>query len=377
MNIGIDLLWVKPQVNGGGESYIRNLLDGLYNVESRDMKVYLFTANNNYQTFEKYLDNEAFKMIRCNTDSNSTVKRIIWENIHLNKVAVKNCVDVMFVPVYSKPLYRNNKLKYLITIHDLQAIHLPEYFSLFKKIWLKFAWKRSADTTDKIIAISHFDRNDIMSNLNIDSNKIEVIYNPIVLTNNELTEFEEIAKKYNIGKKDYFYTVSSMLPHKNLKTLLYVMKKIKDDDVTGLPRKLVISGVGGKSSGELSSLINKLGIQEEVIITGFVTNETRDSLYKNAKVFLFPSVFEGFGMPPVETMLYKTPVVACSIDVIKEVTQNRAIYVERYFDSEEWLEKIVSANQCASMELLNKNAYDLEEITNKYVKVFNSFKLRQ
>jgi glycosyltransferase involved in cell wall biosynthesis len=145
---------------------------------------------------------------------------------------------------------------------------------------------------------------------------------------------------------------------------MYVMKKIKENNIE-LPNKLVISGIGGNSKDELLQLIRELDIEDNIIITGFVTNEERDCLYKNAGVFLFPSIFEGFGMPPIEAMMYGTPVVVSDIEVIREVTQNMAVYVDKYFDADEWIKKIKTIY--GSKRIEHKfNQYSLERITKEY-----------
>ncbi|MCB2353558.1 glycosyltransferase family 4 protein [Clostridium estertheticum] len=369
MIIGIDLLWVRPQINGGGESYIRNLLDGFKQYSPDNTEYCLFVSIDNQYTFEKYFNSKIFTKILCNINSNKPYKRIIWENLKLNRLALKHNIDLMFVPVYSKPIYKTNRVKYIITIHDLQALHYPEYFTKLKYIWLKFAWKRCAKTSDKIIAISSFVKDDLTKNLKIDSNKIEVIYNSIVKSNKSI-DFTIIKDKYNVIENNYFYTVSSMTPHKNLKTIINVIKRIKEENIK-LPNKLVISGVGGNGKEELLQLIKEFNIEENVIMTEFVSDEERDCLYKNASAFLFPSIFEGFGMPPIEAMMLGTPVVACSIEVIREVSESKATYVEKYFDVDEWIEKIQLAYSTNRVEYIFEK-YSLEKVTKEYEKTFRN-----
>jgi glycosyltransferase involved in cell wall biosynthesis len=170
-------------------------------------------------------------------------------------------------------------------------------------------------------------------------------------------------------EKGYYYTVSSLLPHKNLKTLLYVIKKLKDEN-SHVSKKLLISGIGGKSKNEIINLISKLGIEKEVVLTGFVSNEERNSLYKNAKIFLFASIFEGFGMPPIEAMMLGTPVITTKLTSIYEVTQGKAYYVEDPYSIEEWVEliKYVSENNNHKTETFKE--YELKNITIQYLNLF-------
>jgi len=277
---------------------------------------------------------------------------------------------LMFIPVYSKPLIRNRGIKYVITIHDLQALHYPEYFSKIKNMWLKFSWKQCAKTADKIIAISNFVKNDIEKQLGVESNKVSVIYNPIIKAERKIN-FDYVSNKYGIKSKEYFYTVSSLLPHKNLPVLLQMISKTKKNQID-IPSKLLISGVGGKSESEIKKMINELGISENIVLTGFISDEERDVLYENAKAFLFPSIFEGFGMPPIEALMLGTPVVTTKETSIPEVTQNKAIYVNNPFSVDEWIEKIKNIDSKIIESKIVFECYDLEYCTKQYISYFKN-----
>lgn len=370
MKIGIDLLWLKVGKVGGTESYVRNLLDGFYeSVDEDSWSFVLFLAQDNTNTFDKYFSKPNFKKVVLPVESENVVTRILAENLLLNRYAKKEDVDLMFVPVYSKPLTRNRKIPYVITIHDLQALHYPEYFSKIKNLWLRLAWKRCSETADKIVAISNFVKEDIVNMLHMDPNKIEVIYNPITGLD-KFVDFEELSKKYNIQKEDYYYTVCSMLPHKNLKILLYVMKKIKEEELD-IPKKLVISGIGGKSEVEIKGLISELDIADEIVITGFISNEERNTLYKNARIFLFPSIFEGFGMPPVEAMILGTPVITTKETSLYEVTMGKAHYVDDPYNVDEWLKEITMiSSEKTNFDSVLSEKYSVEHVSRKYITLF-------
>ncbi|MGG2063453.1 glycosyltransferase family 4 protein [Bacillus sp. S14(2024)] len=373
MRVGINLLWVKPGKSGGIESYIRNLLDGFSNGEFKEINQFvLFVSLDNHETFETYIDDKKFIKVICNIKSSDVAKRIIWENLFLDKYAKKNELDCMFIPVYSKPLLHKGSCAYITVIHDLQALHYPEYFTKKKLLWLKFAWKRAAQTSNKIIAISKFVKGDIVDKLHINPSKIDVIYNPIKISNSHNDTVIGIDK-YNIKNKEYFYAVSSMLPHKNLKTLIYLIKKIVDDDMDRLPKKLVLSGVGGSQERDLIELIKELGIERNVILTGFISNEERDSLYANAFAFLFPSLFEGFGMPVIEGLMQGIPVITTNVTSIPEVSKMQATYVEDPFSLEEWVEKIYIAMAKPPQEFSGEN-YSIETISKQYIDRFLEFK---
>lgn len=364
LKIGIDLLWVKPNNSGGIESYIRNLLDGFMEIENKNEYV-LILAKDNHKTFDKYLNDERFNKIVCDVKCSDILKRIIWQNLNLNRLLKENDIRVCFEPVYSKPIINDRSIKYITTIHDLQALHYPEYFSKLKYYWLKYCWKRSIKTSYKIIAISNFVKNDIIDKYKAKENKIEVIYNPIKIDRREYN-FNDVKYKFNIEEGNYYYTVAQLLPHKNLITIIKVMKYIKENNIN-LPNKLLITGINGKSQEEIINLIREYNLEDNVVFTGYIDDYTRNCLYSKCKAFLFPSVFEGFGMPPVEAMILGSNVVTTKCTSILEVTRGEANYVEDPYDIKEWVSVMLNLNCYSKNKVFHE--YNLINVANKYLDI--------
>lgn len=397
MLIGIDLLWVRPKICGGTESVIRNLMTGFGLYDDKNEYI-LFAGKDTAETFTDYEKYSNMKIEICDVESMNRVKRIAWENSNLDKLARDLGVDVMFIPVYSKPNSLSEDkggIPYVTTIADLQALHFPKYFSKPKIFFAKRSWKKAVNESRCIVTISNFCKRDIIEHYPKVQDRIFVIYAPILLSPDMDLEIEsEIAKKdlagdyiaddinddilnkpndvfdnlkerYGIEKDEYFYTVSSMLPHKNLITLINVMKELK---AAGESYRLVVSGVGGNRE-DFDKSVEEAGVEDLVIDTGFVSDKERDSLYENCRLFLFPSTFEGFGMPPIEAMIKGAKVVTTKCGSIEEITHSKASYVDDPLSTKEWIEKIKEA------ELLQKKKhifpeYELKNVTEEYLELF-------
>lgn len=367
MRIGINLLWVRHGKNGGTESYIRNVLDGLALCPDNDQEYYLYVSNDNYETFEKYFNCPQFKMRLCDVNTALQKDRIIWENLHLSKMGLKDKLDLWLMPVYSRPFFLSKKVPVITVIHDIQGIHYPEYFSKARNLFFRLSWWWDCKTSDKIVTISNFCKDDILKHYHISKEKILVIYNPII-TNETVYDFAKLEEKFGIKDKDYYYTVSSLAKHKNLITLLKATKKLKE---SGETRKLIITGVKVNAGNEIEQFVKENMLEDVVVFTGFISNEERDSLYDHCKVFLFPSVFEGFGMPPIEAMRRGVPVITTKETSLYEVTQGKANYVENPFDEDEWVEFIVKDNNQINKVLFPE--YSLKIIINDYQDLFSAY----
>lgn len=366
MRIGIDLTWLKPQKSGGVEAYAKNLLDGFIKLEDENEYV-LLLAKDNSKYLSNYFQDRRFTKIICNTNAFQVKGHLVWQNLCEYHVLKKNHIDFCFFPVYEMPIYRCKKIKNVTTIHDIQAYHYPEYFSKLENIWFRFAWQRAILCSDKIVAITNYTKQDIMEHFK-HKNNIETIYNPVMLKEEEIEDFSTIKETYSIEEKQYYYTVSSMYKHKNLITLINMMQYIKEHNCN-IPNKLVISGVGGPNKETLIKTIKEKGVEENIILTNFVSNEERNTLIRNSNVFLFPSIFEGFGMPPIEAMSLGAKVLTTNCTSIPEVTKGKCNYVENPFDEKEWVNQIEKMQEIEAKKVTFEE-YDTKKIARKYLNLF-------
>lgn len=240
-----------------------------------------------------------------------------------SKAAKAVQIDIMHFPHYNVPAsYRG---KYVVTVHDLTHIVLPEFLgNKAKYYYARFLMGHALKNADHVFTVSENSKKDIIKYFNTPEEKISITYNAIDsdFRVKEENEIHYLHGKFRIpeNKKKILY-VGNLKPHKNLITLLKALKEMKRDDVV-----LLLVGKAFKSV-DLDKQEREMGIYQQVIHTGMVSKEELIDLYNLADVFVFPSLYEGFGIPPLEAMACGTPVIAADNSSIPEVVGEAAILV--------------------------------------------------
>ncbi len=368
----VDLTWVRHGIVGGTESFACNLLEGFAEYVRENpgaVQIVLLTAGDNIEVFRKYhLPDEGMRCVTCNTVSADRKMRLLWQNLKMRRTLKRLGIDTVLEPIYAKPFLGTHGIRYFTVIHDLQAWHYPEYFSKARVLWMKWCWRYSVRTSEQVVAISDFVRQDILEKMRCPAERVVTIHNPVVTDG--ITAGDAVLTKYSVKRQQYYYTVSSMVPHKNLITLIRALGILKRKGSGGyLP--LVLSGVGGEPPKELERAIKEEGLQDAIRFTGFIDAEERNRLYYDCRAFLFPSIFEGFGMPPVEAMAFGVPVLTTDKTSLKEVTGSLAHYVEDALDPVAWAvrmeQELAVADKTGVTKLLDE--YDRKMVAEQYLKV--------
>ncbi|HHV93104.1 MAG TPA: glycosyltransferase family 4 protein [Firmicutes bacterium] len=235
--------------------------------------------------------------------------------------------------------YRRPRL--VVTIHDLIPFVLPQTCS---KHYLEIALRelpRAVEAADYIIAVSFSTKQDLVRILGVPEEKIAVIYEaaePIYRPISREEARQHVADKLGITEP-YILNVGGFSRRKNLISLVRVFRRIRAE----LPQRcqlVLVGGAGGGSYEELSSLVVKWGLEEEVKFPGFVAQEDMPYLYSAAELFVYPSLYEGFGLPPLEAMACGVPVVAAAAASIPEVVEDGGLLYNPY-DEDSLAEAVV------------------------------------
>ena len=316
MNIGIDIRAARWYRGTGIGTYTYQLINGLNNLNYHNTFT-LFSDNTPLDIHFK--PNFNFKSLPATQSDN------FWDNVKIPAELTPYMVNLYHSPQNGIGLPLNHNLPFVITLHDTIPLHMPEtvgenYLNLFNT-----NMKSIVERCDGIITVSEFSRKDIAKDFNFPKEKIyvtylasEPIYKPI---NKHICN--NILKKYYSISDNYILYVGGFSPRKNISGLIEAFSKIQKK----LPKdmKLIIAGTKGKSYSIYKSLTHKLHLTEKVIFPGFIAVEHMPYLYGGAELLVYPSFYEGFGLPPLESMACGTPVIASNVTSIPEILGDSAI----------------------------------------------------
>ena len=273
-----------------------------------------------------YVNKEGFNIINY-----GRLRSHFWEQIDLLKFLRLNNKPLLLNLSGLGPLFYENQI---ITIHDLSFYVNKKWFSRTYTWFYSTATPIIAKRAKKIITVSDFSKSEIIKYMQLNSNKIAVVGNAVskCLTNKEHSQ----KPKISINGK-YVLAVSSVDPRKNLQRLINIFSRDSFKDYT-----LVLVGNSGKHfNGRLTNR------SQNIVIMGFVSNEELLYLYQNCELFIYPSLYEGFGIPPLEAMSNGCAVIVSRIPSLQEVCGDAALYIDPYDenDIEYMINKIIGNPQ--------------------------------
>lgn len=250
-----------------------------------------------------------FKTVVC-----GSLKTHLWEQISLPKYLKSVGSPLLISFSGCGPLNYDNQI---ITIHDVSHERYPEWFSKNYCRYYGFMMPRISRKAHAILTVSEFSKYEIVDTFNIPGNKIHVIHSNVPFQEKP-TDEEVLNYKKDPTAEKYIITVSSMDPRKNFVRLVEAFNNIDDKSI-----KLYIIGMQFKAfnTPDLQKLIG-----ENVVLPGYISDSELQKMYQNALFSIYPSLYEGFGLPPLESMTYGCPVIASNIPSLKEISGDAVLY---------------------------------------------------
>ncbi|WP_089609401.1 glycosyltransferase family 4 protein [Dehalobacterium formicoaceticum] len=253
-----------------------------------------------------------------------------WEQFFLPRALTREHFDLYHVPQNGIGLPKTKKCPQVVTIHDLIPYIYPETVG---KGYLKTFFTempRIMEESDRIITVSHWSKKDITQIFAYPAEKIDVIWEapePVYRPLEKSLCRKLLGEKYRL-EEDYILYVGGFSPRKNIKLLLTAFAKISKE--IEKPIYLVLPGKKQKEPDYLDALIAALGISDRVLFPGFVPVGDLPYFYAGAELFVYPSYYEGFGLPPLEAMACGTPTLAARASSLPEVLERGAAWFDPY-----------------------------------------------
>ncbi|MCQ9205354.1 MAG: glycosyltransferase family 4 protein [Omnitrophica bacterium] len=327
MKIGIDARIILYQRRGGAH-YIYKLLESLFAIEQDNKYRILFSY---FRGADKSVIDH-FKRSNVKTKALRVPNRILttcWEKFSFPSIELLlGKLDVFHIPYCHHFIPTSTEL--IVTIHDLIPLRFPQHFSKRSLDGYTRMHRKVLKKAKLIITDSQNSKNDIVELMGIDEKKIKVIMLGVDERFKQTGDKEKVSRylsKYNINSK-YILFVGGPSENKNVSGLLKGYKIFRENSSQN--HKLVL--VGKKSWG-YSKIIEEakdLGLERDIIVTGYVSDEDLVYIYNGADLLVHPSLYEGFGFPPLEAMACGVPVVASDVSSIPEVVGDAAILIDPY-----------------------------------------------
>lgn len=319
MRIAINTLG-PSKLKAGVGNYVVSLVQELSKIDDEN-EYTIFVNRDNEQFFKT--NNKHFQIIILPDYTRKKLLRIVWEQFRLPKLLKKMNIDLLHSPGFVAPLKMSAKS--VVTVHDMTFFSHPECHTRFKRLYFQNMIPKSIASADAVIADSENTTQEICKYLHTPKEKITTVHLGVgehFKQINRRKAKEYLKTKYHINNR-FILFVGTIEPRKNVQTLVDAFLQIKDPKL-----KLVIVGNKGWNVAELFKVITESPIKEQIILPGYVTDEDLVKFYNAAEVFVYPSLYEGFGIPIIEAMACGCPVITSNVSSMPEVAGTAALLVD-------------------------------------------------
>lgn len=337
MKIGVDIRVLMDKQYSGVSEYAYNLLASLLKLNKKENLGHQFKLF--YNSFQQKIDTEVFKKYEAEVVNtkypNKVFNYILNKGFKYPKIDKILDIDLFYMPHLNFASFSPD-VKKAITIHDLSFLRFPEFFYWRKHIWhLSLEVPKMLNKFNKIVAVSDNTKRDILELCNIPQEKVVTIYSGLDKELfKKITDKDELArvkKKYSLPDR-FILFLSTLEPRKNIDGLVRAYENFADE--TGSDLELILAGAQGWKQKNVLNKIYSYNGGGRIRRIGYIDNPDRPAVYSLATIFIYPSFFEGFGLPILEAMACGSPVIAGANSSMPEIIKNSALIIDPYNPSE-------------------------------------------
>ncbi len=337
MNIAVDVTPILPGGEcGGAEHVVYALLKGLGERALSDRFILLTASYNNeiFRQFDKY-GMKRICILQDVSRNNASLWRSLVEKLKMrlsshigSGILKKNNVSLLFCPM-TAITYHEIGIPTVSLIHDLQHMYYPSFFTREELVHRTHFYKTLSKKVDHVICVSEFTKQSVLDKLNIPEERVSVIYNCIHdrLHVPSSAVNESVLKRRGLNNIPYCIYPANLWPHKN-HTMLLVAFNMFSKKYPDYNLHLIFTGAALKYSESMCDSVKQMGLEDRVHLLGYLDEEEMSVIWQGAHFLVYPSLFEGFGIPLIEAMQYNKPIAASNAASIPEVAGDAAIYFD-------------------------------------------------
>jgi glycosyltransferase involved in cell wall biosynthesis len=317
-HIGINALLLANNQQNYRSAGIHYYMDGLLPeiIKADDLRYSIFLSDGNPRV------SNTTHLVKTGANKAKPFGRVLWEQFSQPRLANQMQLDLLHSLAFVAPAF--SKIPSIVTVYDLSFLHFPQRFKTVNRNYLRIFTRLSCKRAQKVVAISEYTRQDVIRQYGIAPEKVAVVHPGLdpAFSQHSDNAIADFRQRKGLPERFILY-LGTIEPRKNLSTLITAYARLRPEGI-----KLVCAGGRGWMYEDVFNTVNELRLQRDVIFPGYVPREELPLLYSAAEAFVYPSSFEGFGLPVLEALACGVPTITTNASSLPEVAGNAALLVE-------------------------------------------------